>query len=339
MFDVPISERAQRRIEFEGPDLDEPWQIGLITGPSGSGKSTVARRLFPESVAEGSPWPGERAVIDGFGGQSIREITAALTAVGFSSPPSWIRPFRTLSTGEQFRCNLARALLTEGEAPVVFDEFTSVVDRTVARVGSAAVAKAIRSGRLTRRFVAVTCHYDVAEWLAPDWILDMATGESSRRRLRRPEIELSVFRCRRDLWRLFAPHHYLSGGLNPVAQCFVGVWNDQPVAFCATIPLIGRAGFRRVTRLVTLPDYQGVGIGSGLLDTVADFHRGEGHRVGITTSHPAMVAHLKRCKSWRATDVKRTGARNSRRFQGQYRCSAGRAVVSFAYMGGRVDEP
>jgi GNAT superfamily N-acetyltransferase len=117
------------------------------------------------------------------------------------------------------------------------------------------------------------------------------------------------------------------------------MWNDQPVAFCATIPLIGRTGYRRVTRLVTLPDYQGVGIGSRLLDTVADFHHGDGYRVGITTSHPAMIAHLKRCANWLATDVKRTGARNSRRLQGQYHCSAGRAVVSFAYMGGRSGEP
>jgi transcriptional regulator with GAF, ATPase, and Fis domain len=60
---------------------------------------------------------------------------------------------------------------------VAFDEFTSVVDRNVARIGSAAVAKAIRSGQIRCRFVAVTCHYDIIDWLAPDWIIDMATRE------------------------------------------------------------------------------------------------------------------------------------------------------------------
>jgi hypothetical protein len=60
---------------------------------------------------------------------------------------------------------------------VAFDEFTSVVDRNVARIGSAAVAKAIRAGQIRRRFVAVTCHYDVLEWLEPDWMIDMATRE------------------------------------------------------------------------------------------------------------------------------------------------------------------
>ena len=72
-------------------------------------------------------------------------------------------------------------------APIVaFDEFTSVVDRNVARAVSAAIAKGIRAGQIGCRFVAVTCHYDVTEWLAPDWVIDMATATFARRRLRRP---------------------------------------------------------------------------------------------------------------------------------------------------------
>jgi hypothetical protein len=66
-----------------------------------------------------------------------------------------------LSTGQQFRCNLARAVALAAD-PIVFDEFTSVVDRTVAQIGSAAVAREVRRRKL--RFVAVTCHEDV-EWL------------------------------------------------------------------------------------------------------------------------------------------------------------------------------
>ena len=71
-----------------------------------------------------------------------------------------------LSGGEQFRCDLVRALLKPGDL-VAFDEFTSVVDRTVAKIGSAAVAKSIRKGRIGKKFVAVTCHYDVLDWLEP----------------------------------------------------------------------------------------------------------------------------------------------------------------------------
>ena len=73
---------------------------------------------------------------------------------------------------------------------VAFDEFTSVVDRTVAKVCSAAIAKGIRQGHIPCRFVAVTCHYDVAEWLEPDWVLDMATGEMDTYIARRYTIPL-----------------------------------------------------------------------------------------------------------------------------------------------------
>ena len=55
-------------------------------------------------------WPADRAVVDGFGDLSIRDITGLFTAVGFSSPPSWIKPYSVLSGGERFRCDLARAL-------------------------------------------------------------------------------------------------------------------------------------------------------------------------------------------------------------------------------------
>ena len=99
---------------------------------------------------------------------------------------------------------------------VVFDEFTSVVDRNVARACSAAIAKGIRRGHIPCRFVAVTCHYDVAEWLEADWVLDMATLRSSRG---------GVFGDPASTWKSIAAawlrgnclqrHHYLSGSLAP----------------------------------------------------------------------------------------------------------------------------
>jgi ABC-type ATPase with predicted acetyltransferase domain len=65
------------------------------------------------------------------------------------------------------RTDIARALCL-GQDLVVFDEWTSVVDREVAKIASYAVSKAIR--RSKKKFVAVTCHYDVIDWLEPDWV-------------------------------------------------------------------------------------------------------------------------------------------------------------------------
>lgn len=350
MFDVPLAKKLHEQIRVELPDLSTPWRIGLIVGPSGSGKSALARRLFGKRLAVGGEWPTEQAVIDGFGDLPVRQITGLLTAVGFSSPPSWVKPYAVLSGGEKFRCDLARALasnliappadaetdefeLTEPGTPLVaFDEFTSVVDRNVAQIGSAAIAKALRSDHVPGRFVAIGCHYDVAEWLEPDWVIDMATREGDRRRLRRPEIKLEIHACRRSAWSLFARHHYLSGSLSRGARTFLATWNGEPVAFCATLAQIGRRGEWRISRIVTLPDYQGLGIGMRVAEAVAELHVQQGLRMRVTASHPALIAHCRRSPRWRATRLLKTGSASATRFISNYRGSAGRAVVSFEYV-------
>jgi hypothetical protein len=106
----------------------------------------------------------------------VREIVGLLSSVGFSSPPAWVRPFHALSNGQQFRVALARTLADAmvDNLPKLVDEYSSVVDRTAARIGSAAVAKTVRLHHL--QFIAVTCHYDVLDWLEPDWAYEPHTN-------------------------------------------------------------------------------------------------------------------------------------------------------------------
>jgi GNAT superfamily N-acetyltransferase len=339
-FDLQLAPRTSEHFQVDIRQLHHDWQIGLIVGPSGSGKTTVARTIFPHHFYQQQPWPRDRAVIDGLGEHPIDKITRLFTTVGFSSPPAWLKPYHILSSGEQFRCNLARALSSAQEthqqslpSPIVaFDDFTSVVDRTVAQVTSATIAKGIHSGHIKCRFVAVTCHYDVTDWLQPDWIIDMAASTFQRRSLRRPPIELKLFRCRRSAWQLFARHHYLSHSISTFARCFITLWNGTPVAFCATLPLIGRKNRRRISRIVTLPDYQGIGIGMTTIEAVADLLRTEGNRVNVTASHPALIAHCRSSPNWQQVNAKRRGSPTPTKFSTAYRSSAGRAVVSFEYI-------
>jgi GNAT superfamily N-acetyltransferase len=330
MFDLALSAEQVETFTAEVPGPDESWDIGLIVGPSGSGKSTIARRQWPDGYVIAREWPEDRAVVDGFSAGSIKDITGTLTAVGFSSPPHWVRPYRVLSGGEQFRCDLARAILEGGDL-VVIDEFTSVVDRTVAKIGSAAIAKAIR--RLGRRFVAISCHYDIVRWLEPDWVLDMQAATLQRRRLRRPGIRVDVYRTDAAAWAAFAMYHYLNAGLNRTAHCYLGMVDRQAVAFCAVLPLIGFVGRRRISRLVVRPDFQGVGIGRAVLNAVAAFYP----RTSITTGHPAMIMALKNDRRWRCTSVARAGFRRQRKaiHRASFRggaigsSSTGRIVCSF----------
>lgn len=267
MFDVPIEQRATLSWDVPLPIGAKSWQVGMIVGPSGSGKSTIARTVWPDSVAM-PEWSGA-AIVDEFPKpMGIKDITAALSAVGLSSPPAWLRPYSTLSNGERFRADMARLL--SGPEPVkVVDEFTSVVDRQVAKVASHALQKAVRRG--SSRFVAVTCHYDVLDWLQPDWVLDLATGEFTWRSVQpHPQVELSIARVGREAWKMFRRHHYLSGDLHKAAQCYGGWIGDDLVAFAAYIhfPHAHVKDIKMAHRVVVLPDYQGLGLGMRLNDWI-----------------------------------------------------------------------
>jgi GNAT superfamily N-acetyltransferase len=233
---------------------------------------------------------------------------------------------------------LARGAAVAMQSPhklLVVDEFTSLVDRRAACIASAALAKAIRAEQLPLRLVAVSCHSDVVPWLAPDWVLDMPPGVLSRRRLRRPQVELQVQRATLADWPRFARHHYLSGSLSPLSECYLATWRGAPVAFCAVLALIGRQGRRRISRLVVLPDYQGIGIGIGmrLAETVGDLLAERGLRLNITGSHPALLAHCRRSPQWQFVQVRRSRACDAHRFVRGYRNARQRMVWSFEYVG------
>ncbi|MBC7240377.1 MAG: hypothetical protein H5T71_09785, partial [Chloroflexi bacterium] len=61
--------------------------------------------------------------------------------------------------------------------------------------------------------------------------------------------------------------------------------------------------------------------------------RRRGRRIGITTSHPAIIRHCQRCPHWRLVAVRKHGSRGGGRNLPQYRGSRGRAVISFEYLG------
>jgi ABC-type ATPase with predicted acetyltransferase domain len=191
LFDVPPSKHSEVKWHVELQLEQKEWNVGLIVGPSGSGKTTVANELFGQYLKSGFEWPEDRAIIDAFPTLSIKGAVALLNSVGFSDPPSWLRPFRVLSTGEQFRVTIARAMAEASDELFVIDEFTSVVDRRVAQIGSAAIARTVRKRK--QRFIAVSCHYDITEWLQPDWTYEPAGNSFQWRSVQRhPTIQFTI---------------------------------------------------------------------------------------------------------------------------------------------------
>lgn len=170
-FDVKIDHATEH---FEGNiEFPENWNIGVIVGSSGTGKTTIAKELFGEQYITNFRYD-KKSVIDDMPKMSIDEITKMFYSVGFGSIPSWLKPYTVLSNGEKMRVDLARALLERDF--VVFDEFTSVVDRNVAQTACIAINKAIK--KTQKKFVAVSCHYDILDWLQPDWVFDTDTMQS-----------------------------------------------------------------------------------------------------------------------------------------------------------------
>jgi len=162
---------------FDGISTFYPWKIpnklpknfkiGVIVGSSGSGKSTLLKHFGSEEVPM---WDNNKSIISHF--ENPNDGITKLGSVGFNSIPSWYKPYNVLSNGEKFRADLARKI----KSNCVIDEYTSVVDRNVAKAASVALSRYIKNNDV-ENVVISTCHMDIVDWLEPDWVINTDTGE------------------------------------------------------------------------------------------------------------------------------------------------------------------
>jgi len=270
------------------------WNIGVIYGGSGTGKTTLLKQFGQLTNIH---FDSTKALISNFDWLSPNEATMLLSSIGLSSVPTWLRPFHTLSNGEQYRAELAYKIgkATENDV-VLIDEYTSVVDRDVAKSMSFALQKYIK--RYNKKIVLASCHFDIMEWLLPDWTYSPLKGRVEKHeyaRRERPKVELSIFRCRYETWKVFKQHHYLTQELNAAAKCFCFTLNDKPVGFIAILPLPSGTiqNAFRVSRLVILPDYQGLSIGIKILNYFGAMYLSIGKTLYIKTSNPSLFQGMK----------------------------------------------
>lgn len=280
------------------PKITGHFSVGLIVGPSGSGKSTLLESFGSEAEPK---WNRGAAIASHF--DSTEQAIELLSAVGLNSVPVWVRPYHVLSTGEKFRANLARKI---GNGAVV-DEFTSVVDRNVAKAASYALRRYLSKHNISG-MVFASCHYDVAEWLQPDWVFDTATGKFSARGWERPSITVELSPCGVSAWALFSHHHYLDANINKGARCWLATWNGVPVGFTSMLAFPNQHfnNAWREHRTVVLPDYQGLGIGVRISDGLGEICLSQELRFFSKTSHPRMGEYREHSLLWRATSKNRT---------------------------------
>lgn len=338
MFDCPPQEKQRLEWKADLPIESRAWNVGLIVGPSGCGKTTVAKHLWPREFEYAPDWH-KPTVIDCFP-SDVEETSKALNSVGFSTIPAWLRPYSVLSNGEKFRVDIARRMI-EQKGIIVVDEFTSVVDRQVAKVASHATQKYVR--KQNRQMIAVSCHYDIIDWLQPDWTFEPAEQRFTWRSLcRRPAVNIEVARIPYEAWRLFAPHHYMSAALNKAATCF-GLWCDDVLACFAGVlhrPHAKSKNIKGLSRLVTLPDFQGLGLAFVLSETLGAAYKAVGQRFRNYPAHPAFVRSYRK-ETW--LTVKRAGTylspQSSRRDPGNIKSfAATRPCATLEYIGAAMDK-
>ncbi len=346
-------------LTIENVDLSGDWNIGVVVGASGSGKTSIGKMIFGEdkiiSLSDG--WHFDKPIIDDIAPEGdFNKVTGLLASVGLGDVPAWLRPFHVLSNGEQFRAGLARAIC-EKPSEIVIDEFTSVIDRQIAKIGAQAFQKAWRRENPTGKVVLLTPHYDVLDWLQPDWIID--TNRKSFERgfpRQRPQIELEIWKVNQSYWKDFKPHYYLDLPMPIAAEYFIGTVDGELACHLAVAPWFHLKGYR-ATRLVTMPEWQGVGVGTRFLNAVAEYHlQGNGRKnkqlpTYFHTSHPQLCSALRRSDKWAQVSARLYGDNKTASYKSHKKSAERkgsnkiiasgfgghfRAVQGFKYIGGET---
>lgn len=329
-FDIPNMEEVKTEFNVNLPCEGKVWNIGLIVGSSGSGKTTIAKECFKDFFFfSGFKWDKPNLIDDFPKECSVNDIVEALSSAGLVSAPDYLKPFGVLSNGQKMRAEIARLFLEKIDQPIIYDEFTSVVDRQVAQVTSYVISKYIRKKQ--KQFIALSCHRDIVEWLNPDWIFDTDTNKFSwRSPTPRPKLEVKIRHATNDEWHLFERYHYLSSHHHNSAIKFLAEINNTPVAWCSVLPLMGYKGKRRIHRLVVRGDYQGLGVGRVLLNYVGEYFHKRNIQITIVTSLKYFCKSLSKDKNWKLIRsgyaCKETIARLAKTR------SAGRLTCTFKYI-------
>jgi len=314
-LDIDAEKKSIHHFKVQA-DIKTPFNIGVIVGASGSGKTTLAKHIYGEEAFKEILNPSLPVIEQFPESLSYDECAAMLCGVGLTAVPCWIRPAYTLSNGQKARAECALQMAREDSNVIVIDEWTSVVDRTVAKVMSHCIQKHAR--KTGKTVVLLSCHYDVLDWLNPDWIIDANKQAYTNRRLlwqdfkRTEQLQFDIREADKSTWRYFSRYHYLNEKLAGGKQLFYGLWDgNNQIGFLAFTNYVPHRKDRlqkmqlHFNRLVIHPDYCGFGLGIHFLNKCSKLVANLNYEVcGKFSSAPVFNA-LKANKAWKMVDMKR----------------------------------
>lgn len=159
----------------------------------------------------------------------------------------------------------------------------------------------------------------------------------------KPNIELEVHRVEADEWHNlgFSKHHYLTSELNKSCKCLLFTWNGEPVGFVGVLntPRKGDRYSCAISRVVVLPDYQGLGLSSTICNFVGGIitNLGDDYKLYIKTIHDRMGKYFERSDKWIPTSYNGKIRKNTEYEKGKYNNRLVRKSYCYKYCGEKID--
>lgn len=174
----------------------------------------------------------------------------------------------------------------------------------------------------------------------------MKTVKINHPKGQRPEIKLTVRRVEPTVWKsmLFDKSHYLTSELNKSCKCLLFEWNNVPVAFVGILntPRKGIPYGCSISRIVILPDYQGLGLSTiifnfvgGIVKSLSDDEHD--YRLYIKTAHSKFGQALSRNPNVRGTVFDGKGRDKKSADNQRYRNRLTRVSYCKEYIGDKID--
>ena len=272
-LDIDVNKKSIHNLKINNINIPKEWNIGLIYGASGSGKTTLAKHLFGNNIFDIS-LDKNLPIIEQLPKEySYEDCANILNGIGLNSVPCWIRPIKTLSNGQKARAEAAY-LMCKNDF-VCIDEWTSVVDRTVAKAMSVCLYKFAK--KHNKKIILLSCHYDILEWVNPDWLIDCNKQIFELPKSddfffnERENLEFTIKEVGRETWKYFSKYHYLSELLPGGKIYLYGIFhNENQIGFqCFANYTPHKKGTKIIyhsNRTVIHPDYNGLGLGIKLIN-------------------------------------------------------------------------
>lgn len=138
------------------------------------------------------------------------------------------------------------------------------------------------------------------------------------------------------MWGIFRKHHYLSSDFNKSADTYIIKWEDSIVGLFSvlTMPNGSYKYAYRVHRMVILPDYQGLGIGTKILDWFGDYYYKQGKKLFIRSTHVRLHKHCSKSNKWlESTNSNKTASKLTGNQGNKYKNTfLNRPAYSFEYV-------